>query len=222
MFEFGKTYHNYDHIYSEQKHLSIIVTGNQTDSTWTINQKNTDFFMFKGCVNSVFDRLGINKVKNQPLTNDVFAEGIAFSVGNDILVEFGTVRKSILKSFDIKQEVFYADFNWSAILKLISNKIKFVEISKYPEVRRDLSLLIDQIVTFENIYKIAQNSEKNLLKQIDLFDVYQGENLPGGKKSYAVSFMLQDNTKTLTDEQIDKVMSKIQKNLETEVGATLR
>ena len=222
LFEFGKTYHNYDNVYIEVKHLSLFLTGNRNDESWTNAQRPSDFFLFKGYVQSVFDRLGINKTKNQPFANDVFAEGIAFSVGNDVLVEFGTVKKSILKNFDIKQEVFYADFNWSAILKLISNKIKFVEIPKYPEVRRDLSLLINDEISFESIYKVARLSEKTFLKEIDLFDVYQGKNLPNGKKSYAVSFTIQDNSKTLEEDQIDKVMKKIQKNLETELGASLR
>ena len=222
LFEFGKSYHNYDTGYQEQKHLSLFLTGNKNLESWTGNQKPSDFFLFKGYIKSTLDRLGILKTKNQPLVNDVFAEGIAISVGNDVLVEFGTIKKSILKNFDIKQEVFYADFSWTPILKLITNKIKFVDIPKYPEVRRDLSLLLNDEVSFENIYKIARLSEKTLLKEIDLFDVYQGKNLPDGKKSYAVSFTIQDNSKTLTDEQIDKVMQKLQKNLETELGATLR
>ena len=222
LFEFGKSYHNYESGYEEKKHLTLFVTGNRNNESWTNGQKQTDFFLFKGFVNTVFARLGINKTQNQPLSNDIFAEGIAFSVGNDVLVEFGTVKKSILKSFDIKQEVLYADFNWNAILKMISNKIKFTDIPKYPEVRRDLSLLLDENITFEAIYKIARHSEKTLLKEIDLFDVYQGKNLPDGKKSYAVSFTIQDNSKTLTEDQIDKVMSKLQKNLETELGASLR
>ena len=222
LFEFGKTYHKNENDFIENKHLSLFVTGNTTNETWTNKQQTSDFFLFKGFVNSIFDRLGITKTKNQTLTNDVFAEGMAFSLGNDSLVEFGTVKKSILKNFDIKQQVFYADFNWSAILKVIANKIKFVEIPKYPEVRRDLSLLINDDTSFDAIYKIARNADKNLLKEIDLFDVYTGANLPEGKKSYAVSFLLQDTYKTLTDEQIDKVMNKIQKNLETELGASLR
>ncbi len=222
LFEFGKSYHNYETGYEEKKHLSLFTTGNRNNETWTNAQKPSDFFLFKAYVNAIFDRLGINKTKIQPLTNDVFSEGMAISVGNEILVEFGTIKKSILKNFDIKQEVFYADFNWTPILKLISNKIKFVEIPKYPEVRRDLSLLLNEEISFESIYKIARLSEKTLLKEIDLFDVYQGKNLPDGKKSYAVSFTIQDVSKTLTDEQIDKVMHKLQKNLETELGASLR
>jgi phenylalanyl-tRNA synthetase beta chain len=127
-----------------------------------------------------------------------------------------------LKHFDIKQEVLYADFNWDLILKLLSTKLNFTEIPKYPEVRRDLSLLLDDSVTFQSIYELARQTEKSLLKNINLFDVYQGKNLPEGKKSYAVSFTIQDTTKTLNEVQIDKIISKLQKNLETELGAVLR
>jgi phenylalanyl-tRNA synthetase beta chain len=134
----------------------------------------------------------------------------------------GTVKKSINKHFDIKQEVFYAEFQWDLILKVLSNKIKFTPIPKYPEVRRDFALLVDANVAFESIYKIALQTEKSLLKNINLFDVYEGKNLPEGKKSYAVSFTIQDATKTLTDSQIDKIMSKLQSNFESELGAQLR
>ena len=222
LFEFGKTYHNYPSGYEETKHLTLFLTGNRNQETWTIGQKPTDFFLFKGYVTAVLERLGIQKTQNQPLATDVYSEGIAISLGKDTIVEIGVVKKSILKHFGIKQEVFFADFNWAAILKLISNKIKFTEIPKYPEVRRDLALLLDQAVTYESIYTIAKQTEKSLLKNIDLFDVYEGQNLPEGKKSYALSFSIQDSSKTLTDEQIDKIMSKLQKNFETELGAILR
>ena len=222
LFEFGKTYHNYPSGYEETKHLTLFLTGNRNQETWTIGQKPTDFFLFKGYVTAVLERLGIQKTQNQPLATDVYSEGIAISLGKDTIVEIGVVKKSILKHFGIKQEVFFADFNWDAILKLISNKIKFTEIPKYPEVRRDLALLLDQAVTYESIYTIAKQTEKSLLKNIDLFDVYEGQNLPEGKKSYALSFSIQDSSKTLTDEQIDKIMSKLQKNFETELGAILR
>ena len=222
LFEFGKTYHNYPSGYEEKKHLTLFLTGNRNQETWTTSQKPTDFFLFKGYVNAILGRLGIQKTQNEPLTSDVFSEGIAVSLGKDTIVEIGVVKKSIVKHFGIKQEVFYADFNWAAILKLISNKIKFTEIPKYPEVRRDLALLIDQTITYESIYTIAKQTEKSLLKNIDLFDVYEGQNLPEGKKSYALSFSIQDSSKTLTDEQIDKIMNKLQKNFETELGAVLR
>lgn len=222
LFEFGKTYRKLDLEYEEQKHFTLIVSGNRVKENWTTPQKPTDFFLFKGYVNAVLSRLGIEKTQTKPLVSDVFAEGIALFVGSETLVEFGTVKKSILKHFDCKQEIFYADFNWDLVLKLIGNKIKFNEIPKYPEVRRDLALLLDEAILFESIYEIARKTEKNLLKEITLFDVYQGANLPAGKKSYAVSFVLQDSTKTLTDEQIEKIMGKLKNNFETELGASLR
>lgn len=222
LFEFGKTYHKLPSGYDEPKHLTLFVSGNRNAESWTNPQKPSDFFLFKGYVSSVLERLGITKIQNKPAASDVFAEGIAIASGNDTLVEFGTVKKSILKHFDIKQEVFYADFNWNLILKLIGSKIKFTDIPKYPEVRRDLALLVDETVAFDAIYNIARQTEKSLLKAVNLFDVYQGKNLPEGKKSYAVSFTLQDSTKTLTDEQIDKIMSKLLKNMENELGASLR
>ncbi len=222
LFEFGKTYHNYLAGYEEIKHLSLFLTGSRNQESWTGAQKPSDFFLFKGYVTGILSRLGITKTQNVPSTSDVFSEGIAIAIGNDTLVELGVVKKSILKHFGIKQEVFYADFNWALILKLIATKIKYTEIPKYPEVRRDLALLIDQNVSYESIYNIAKQTEKALLKDINLFDVYEGQNLPEGKKSYALRFTIQDNSKTLTDTQIDKIMSKLQNNFETELGASLR
>ncbi len=222
LFEFGKTYHKLPSGFDEPKHLTLFTTGNRLGESWTNAQKPSDFFLFKGYVNTILSRLGINKIQYKPVTSDVFAEGIAIAAGTDILVEFGTVKKSILKHFDVKQEVFYADFNWNAILKSLSNKIKFTEIPKYPGVRRDLALLIDEKTTFEEVYNIARQTEKTLLKDITLFDVYIGTNLPEGKKSYAVSFTIQDDSKTLTDSQIEKIMSKLQSNFETQLGAQLR
>ena len=222
LFEFGKTYHNYLAGYEEKKHLTLFLSGNRTQENWTNAQKPSDFFMFKGYVNGILSRLGIQKTQNMPVTSDVFSEGIAISVGTEIVVELGVVKKSINKHFGIKQEVFFADFNWNLILKLIATKIKYTEIPKYPEVRRDLALLIDQAVTYDSIYTIARQTEKTLLKDINLFDVYEGNNLPEGKKSYALSFTIQDSAKTLTDVQIDKIMNKLQTNFETELGAVLR
>jgi len=222
LFEFGKSYHKIAGSYDEKKHLTLTVTGNRQQESWAQPQKGSDFFMFKGYITMILGRLGFNKLQTQPLENDVFAEGSVLSIGNDVIVEFGTIKKQVLKHFDIKQEVLFADFNWAAITKLVTGKIKYTDISKFPEVRRDLALLVDNAVTFDSIYAIARQTEKALLKDISLFDVYEGENLPEGKKSYAVSFVLQDYTKTLTDEQIDKIMGKIRQNLETQTGAQLR
>ena len=222
LFEFGKSYRKLLSGYNEKKHLTLFSTGNRIAESWTTPQKPSDFFLFKGYVSAILSRLGLDKTQNTPVTNDIFAEGIAFALGNDILVEMGTIKKSIVKHFDIKQEVFYAEFHWDLVLKLLSNKVKFTAIAKYPEVRRDFALLVDANVAFESIYKIARLTEKSLLKDINLFDVYEGKNLPEGKKSYAVSFTIQDTTKTLTDVQVDKIMSKLQSNFESELGAQLR
>lgn len=223
LFEFGKTYHKLVSGYTEKKHLTVFTTGNRQAESWTTGQqKTTDFFLFKGYIHAVLARLGYVKIQHKPVSNDVFAEGIALCINTDVIVELGTVKKQILKHFDIKQEVYFADFNWDLIVKLISNKIKYQDIPKYPEVRRDLALLVDQSVGFETIYNVAYQTEKSLLKAINLFDVYEGKNLPEGKKSYAVSFVLQDSTKTLTDSQIEKIMNKLQTQLETELGAQLR
>ena len=222
LFEFGKTYHNYLAGYEEKKHLSMFLTGDRNQESWTQAEKPSDFFLFKGYVTGILSRLGISKTQNVPATSDVFSEAIAIGYGTETLVELGVVKKSILKHFGIKQEVFYADFNWALILKLVTTKIKYTEIPKYPEVTRDLALLIDQSVTYESIYSVAKQTEKSFLKDISLFDVYEGNNLPEGKKSYALRFTIQDSSKTLTDTQIDKIMSKLQNNFETELGASLR
>jgi phenylalanyl-tRNA synthetase beta chain len=222
LFEFGKSYRKLLSGYNEKKHLSLFTSGNKSPENWKNQNTPTDFFFFKGYVVSVLNRLGYNNLSNAPFTLDYFAEGIAITVGNDVLVELGSIKKSILKNFDIKQDVFYAEFNWDLLLKLLATKIKFTAIPKYPEVRRDLSLLIDKSTTFESLYNSALKTEKNLIKKINLFDVYEGKNLPDGKKSYALSFTIQDEAKTLTDSQIDKIMSKLQTNFETEIGASLR
>lgn len=222
-FEFGKTYHKLPSGYDEIKHLTLLVTGNKTEENWKVKAEKTDFFLFKGYIMSILSRIGLDtKVTSMPFENDVFQEGMALAIGKEVIVEFGTIRKPILKHFDIKQEVLYADFAWTKVQKYISNKIKFTDIPKFPAVRRDLALLLDQNTTFEQIFKVAKQTEKGLLKDVNLFDVYEGKNLPEGKKSYAVSFILQDDNKTLTDKDIEKIMNKLQTNFEKEFGATLR
>ncbi len=223
LFEFGKTYHGFDDKREEFKHLSVFLTGNEASENWHRTNKKTDFFLMKGIIVSILERLGITRYNESPIKSDLFAEGLSFGLGKNKLVDFGLVKKPILKHFDITQEIVYADFKWDTMLEVIKhNNIKFKTIPKYPEVRRDFALLIDYNVTFESIYKIAKQSEKSLLRNVNLFDVYQGKNLPKGKKSYAVSFTLQDENKTLTDKQIDKIMNKLQNNFEKQLGAELR
>lgn len=222
-FEFGKSYHNYGDNKEELKHLTLFSTGNKTGETWSTPQSPSDFFYLKGIINATLERLGITRFNTKPFKNDVFSEGLMLEQGKTKLVEFGMVKNAILKHFDISQTVLYADFNWDAIIEIAKrNTISFKAISKYPEVRRDFALLLDDKVLFEDIHTIAKQTEKKLLKNINLFDVYQGENLPDGKKSYAVSFTFQDENKTLTDKQVDKVMSKLKSNFETKLGAELR
>ena len=223
LFEFGKTYHYFDDQKEEFNHLSILITGNKTEKRWNSKKTEVGYFYLKGLVTGIFDRLGIKKFKSLPLSNDIFSEGQQLSVGKHSLVEFGSLKTNALNNFGISQNVFCANFNWNNLLKVINqNTIKFKDISKYPEVKRDLSLLIDEDITFEKLYKLAKQSENNYLKDINLFDVYRGDKLENGKKSYSISFTLQDNKQTLKDSQIDKIMSKIQKRFESELGAELR
>lgn len=221
-FEFGKTYAKILSGYEEYKHLALFVTGNYTLPNWNATAQPINFFSFKGIIEAILDRLGILKYTTQVVNDEVFSEGISFVLGDRELVKFGAIKKPLLKSMDIKQEVFYADFKWDTILAVLSQKIKFAEISKYPVVKRDLALLIDETVAFEQIHTLVKGVDKNAILDISLFDVYQGDKLPEGKKSYAISLKLQDASKTLTDAQIEKIMSKVQQNLEKELGATLR
>ena len=223
IFEFGKTYHQYQTQREEKKHLSILVTGNRLEDTWTTPPKKADFFYLKAIVENLLNRLGLTHLISQPASSDILSEGISLLLANKAMVSLGVVKKSILKEFDIKEEVLYADFDWDHILEAIVNsKIIYKEIPKYPEVTRDYALLVDEQVSFKQIYDIALQTERKFLTNVNLFDVYNGENLPEGKKSYAVSYTLQDENGTLTDKQIDKIMNKLLQRYESELGAELR
>ncbi|GAB1858526.1 phenylalanine--tRNA ligase subunit beta [Flavobacteriaceae bacterium MHTCC 0001] len=224
LFEFGKTYQNLPETKEEHKHLTILVTGDQNSESWHHNSNlKSDFFYLKGIVHAVLERLGITRYSETPINNDLFDEGMSIGLGKIKLVDFGLVSKKILKHFGIDQEVVCANINWDAMLDMVKrNKITFDPIPKYPEVRRDFALLIDDNITFNDIYKIAKQTEKKFLKDVNLFDVYQGKNLPKGKKSYAISFKLQDEQKTLNDKLIDKIMNKLQFSFEKQLGAALR
>lgn len=222
-YEFGKTYHKYNEKYQEYKHLTLFVTGNRTNDCWNKKNKTSDFFYLKGVITNILDRLGVDKLKTLPTDRAIFSEGIALSLGKMKLVEFGVVKRSILKEFGVKQEVLFADFKWDTILKLTGNKkMKVLDLPKFPAVKRDLALLLDSKTEFKEIYNLAFQSEKNLLKEVDLFDVYEGDKLPEGKKSYAISFLIQDKTKTLADTQIEKIMQKLQQTFQKNLNAVLR
>jgi phenylalanyl-tRNA synthetase beta chain len=188
LFEFGKTYHKMLNNHEENKHFAIFLSGNNNKSNWNSNPKAFDFFEFKGYIHSVLERLGLTKISTQPLENDVFSEGIAYYLGKELIVEFGILKKAVVKAFDIKQEVFYADFQWGNILKIISAKIKFTELNKFPSVKRDYALLIDEQVTFDQIYSIVKQVDKNIIKDVTLFDVYQGDKIEQGKNHMPYPF----------------------------------
>jgi phenylalanyl-tRNA synthetase beta chain len=223
LFEFGKTYHTNNEKRIEEKYLSILLSGSRQEQSWTGTNTPSGFFQLKSMVETVLSRLGIAGSISKPDSSGLFSEGLSLTKGPMELVSFGVVKKSLLKHFDIKQEILFANFNWDILLKLLNKKdIKFKGISKYPEVKRDFALLLNNEVSFKEVYDLGYKTEKSLLKNISLFDVYEGENLPNGKKSYAVSFTLQDDNKTLTDNQIDKIMKKLQRNFEEELQAELR
>jgi len=222
-FEFGKTYHQLNAKHIENKHLSLFLTGNRNEDTWEKTTHKTDFYLLKTMVESVLMRLGITKITSAPVGASDFSEGLILKSNKKQIAVLGIIKNKILDAFDIKQDVFYADYNWDNVLSLIPNtNIAYNDIPKYPEVKRDFALLLDKDISFKEVYDLAFQTERNLLKSINLFDVYTGKKLPEGKKSYAVSFTLQDQKSTLTDKQIDKIMSKLKSRYEKELGAELR
>jgi len=224
LFEFGKTYFKFDSEYEENQVLSLFVTGNEHSENWDKEEKQVDFFSIKKEVINTLSRLGI--LKNQLIQatkNELLAEGLAISINKKPVADFGRVSKKVYAHFGIKQPVYYAEINWDSVLQLmVMNKTKYKELAKFPSSRRDLSLLLDKEIKFEQIQEIASRADKKILKEIGLFDIYEGKNLPEGKKSYAVSFLFQDENKTLVDNQIEKIMTKIQGELESKLGASLR
>ncbi len=211
--------------YNESKKLSLLITGNSMGETWHKELQKSDFYTLKLYVLNTLKRLGFNE-KNLVASNEIsknFAFGQSFSFKNKPLVEFGSLNKKILKAFDIKQAVFFADFDWSQLFKFLGKtEIQYTEIPKFPEVRRDLAMLLDQKVRFEDLEKEAFNTERKLLKSVSLFDIYEGDKIGTGKKSYALNFILQDQFQTLTDKLVDKVMNKLMKTFETKFNAEIR
>ena len=234
-FEFGNCYHfhaekkNPEKVlaaYSEELHLGMWITGKRVSNSWAHADENASVYELKAYVLNIFRRLGVNfgGLVFGNLTDDIYSVAVSVHTrGGKLLATFGVISKKIQKAFDLDNEVYYADLNWKELMKAIKgNAVTYREISKYPAVKRDLALLLDKKVQFVEIEKIAFETDKKLLKSVELFDVYEGKNLEPGKKSYAVSFMLQDENATLNDKQIDKFMQKLIKNLETKLEAKLR
>ena len=236
LFEFGKHYrYNPEQAdngdvtkrYFEERHLSLFMTGAETAESWKLPSQPVDFYFLKAHVVNILRRLRVNmgRILAEPAKAKYFAEGLdlVFKDSKKVIVSLGRLAKPTLKRMDCKQDVYYADINWDLLLKSIpTQEVTFAEIAKNPEVRRDLALVIDKNVTFEAIEKIAYETEKKLLKKVGLFDVYEGDRIEAGKKSYAVSFILQDKEKTLSDKQIESIMAKLQKNFEVRLAAKIR
>jgi len=223
-FEFGTTYGITQKGFDEQPHLSLFVTGRRQDESWNGDKKEIGFFYLKSFVENILKQLGISlsKLKEESAAGE-FAYGVTWKLNDKPLVNFGSVSKKQLKLFGISNEVFYADFNWKSVLKnSATDKVQYSEIPKFPQVKRDLSMVIDSEVTYAQIRDIAFRTEKILLKDVNLFDVYAGDKIESGKKSYAVSFILQDERQTLTDKTIEKTMNRLMEAFEKEVGAVIR
>jgi phenylalanyl-tRNA synthetase beta chain len=233
LYEFGNVYHfdgskTYDNPvknYSEEEHISIWITGKKEAANWAVKEEPTSFFTLKANVENILTRIGVI-VENcavESISNDIYSEGLEYRYNNVSICQIGYVSKKILKKMDVSTDVFYGNLRWTVILKAIKNhKATYSPLKKYPEVRRDLALLIDKEVKFSTIKELAFKAERQILKSVNIFDVYEGSNLPDGKKSYAVSFILQDDEKTLNDKQIEKTMNRLISVYGREVGAQIR
>ncbi len=237
LYEYGRSYVKSDEAanhelpvtkrFTETEHVSIFMTGNMTPESWKMKPAETDFFYLKAYVMNILRRMRVNmgRVEMVPTQYKFFAEGLDFvqKDSKKVLGTIGRIGRETLKKMDIKQPVFYADLNWTLLLKQYPTKeVLYQEVAKFPEVRRDLALVLRKDVTFAQVEQAALQCEKKLLKRVSLFDVYEGKGILDGFKSYAVSFILQDKDKTLNDKQIEATMAKIQKTLETQLGAKIR
>ena len=223
LYEFGKVYSLDGINYKENQRLSIFISGAKEAENWSSKPVSAGFYDLKAAVDQIISRLNIKGLISDEVSDVNFSSGIVYRKGEKALVEFGSVSKKVLKELDISGEVFYADFDWDLVIRSVrSNKISYQEVSKFPSVRRDLSMLLNKDVSFDQLKQIALKTEKGLLKEVNVFDVYVGDKLPEGKKSYALSFLLQDEEKTLADKQIEAIMQKLILNFEKQAGAEIR
>jgi phenylalanyl-tRNA synthetase beta chain len=223
LYEFGKVYSLENENYKENQRLSVFITGARQAENWNSRSNDVGFYNLKSAVDLIINRLNIKGLGSAETINPDLSSGISYCKGEKVLVDFGIVSKKSLKKLDITSDVFYADFDWDLIVRSVrNNKISYTEVSKFPSVRRDLSMLLNKDVSFEQLKQIAQKTDKSLLKEVNVFDVYVGDKLPEGKKSYALSFLIQDEEKTLTDKQIEALMQKLIINFEKQVGAEIR
>lgn len=223
LYEFGKTYHqNESGKYQEKNKLVIYLTGNAMGETWQHKSEKAAFHDLAGAVQQVLAALGFGGAASQPVQHPYLAGGLALLVHNQPLAQLGAVSPSVLKQLDVTQPVWYAELDWDGLVRKYKPTLAARELSKFPEVRRDLSLVVDKTVTFEQLQQIARRTEKKLLQNINVFDVYEGPNLGEGKKSYSVSFTLQDFTQTLSEQAIEQTMQKLIGQFEKQAGALIR
>ena len=221
-YEFGKTYQIIKNQYIEKKKLVLLSCGNEKSECWNEKNIKKDFFWIKQKVEHILNRLGLNDLKGKNIDLSYLFNTYSFNFKKNRIADFGFVNKSILKVFGIKTDVLYAELDWDFMIKNIKSKTKYSEVNKFPIVRRDLALLIDKDIEFSKLKSIAKQTEKKLLKSVNLFDVYEGDKIPKNKKSYALSFTLEDKENTLTDLQIDYVMQKLIDAYKQKIGAELR
>lgn len=233
LYEFGNCYFSKGTHYSEnpagnyyeEEHLALFLSGNREQPNWNTSEIPVSFFLLKTYAENILNRLGfdVDSLKISETGNEIFSEGLTYHFNNTKLLEMGIVHPKWARKFDLENPVFYADFDWGQMLwEHKRNKVKFSELPKYPEVRRDLALVLDNEIKFSTLKSIAFASERQLLRSVNLFDVYTGKGVPEGKKSYAISYILRDDTKTLNDKQIDKAMERILMAYEKQLGAKLR
>ena len=234
-FEFGNVYtfdpekQNDDdpmQAYKEQYHAALWLTGKRVEGSWAHANEDSNFYELSAYVENILRRIGVKPgmIVRKKSENPIFSAGMSIeNRGGKLLIEMGIISKKLLKQFDLSAPVYYAELNWTALMKVIKkNEVLYTEISKFPAVSRDLALLVDNTVEFAQIEQIARQTEKKLLKKVELFDVYEGDKLPAGKKSYAVNFILQDEEKTMGDKQIDAIMQKLIANIKKQLNAELR
>ena len=223
LFEFGSIYHNEkSNSFSEIKKIGIMLCGDLYENRWNNNQVETDFFVLKGYVDMIFNNLEITNFKISKNKSNIFSDSINYEKDNVVVCSFGEVDKSIINRYSLDNSLFFAEINFDLICKLLIRKISINKVSKFPLIKRDLSILLDKNIEYESIKQISYSVERNILKKIELFDVYVGENIPQNKKSYAISFTFIDKNKTLTDNKVDQVINKLILEFKKKLNAEIR
>ena len=221
-FEFGKTYSKKDEKYTEKEHLALFISGLKSEENWNVDKKSIDFHDLSGMVHKLLNKFNLADFDSVPTQQPIYEYGLDVSLNGSVLASFGKLNRKVTKLADVSQEVLYAELEWKKLVKLYGKGMKYQEVSKFPEVRRDLSLVIDKKVTFKEILELAKKENRKLIKRINVFSVYEGENIGEDKKSYALSFILQDDNKTLTDKVIDKTMNSLMGSFEKNINAIIR